>query len=248
VLPLAGAGDLNREGKPQLLQYLLAMERPGSGMPPAMAQRPEYRSLRQLCVEAHQARVQEDSKQAPSQLQRQVHAAAQRLVNQGLLVSAGLEQVAPSGLFSVDVAVVLPGGRCVAVEVDGPTHFSSNWTDTGRPVAVGGASLLRDRLLPAVEAGWAVASVPFHEWGGLGGDLGAEERCLLRLLGLKGGLSRSEAGPEAQAAKAGAPRAGPGQQPAVKRGRGRPKRSKNKPKPEAAPEHGSSSISVRQAA
>ncbi len=49
VLPLAGAGDLNREDTSQLLQYLEAMERPGSGMPPAVAQRPEYRRLQQRC-------------------------------------------------------------------------------------------------------------------------------------------------------------------------------------------------------
>ncbi len=50
VLPLRGAADLTVEEKSQLLQYLLAMERPGSGMPPAVAQRPEYRLLRQLGV------------------------------------------------------------------------------------------------------------------------------------------------------------------------------------------------------
>jgi hypothetical protein len=188
LLPLANnPSSLAPEGERQLLQYLLALERPGSGMPPTVAQRPEYRSLRQLGVEAHQARVQDRSGQAPSQLQRQVHAAAQRLAARGMLVSAGLEQLTPSGLFSVDVAVVLPGGRCVAVEADGPTHYSSNWDAGGRPVAVEAASLLRNRLLPAVEAGWAVASVPFHEWEALRGDGGAEERCLLRLLGLEGG-------------------------------------------------------------
>jgi hypothetical protein len=49
VLPLAGAGDLIHKGKTQLLQYPRAMERPGSGMDPAVAQRPGYRSLRQRC-------------------------------------------------------------------------------------------------------------------------------------------------------------------------------------------------------
>jgi hypothetical protein len=268
VLPLAyNLDSLAPEEKQQLLQYLLAMERPGSGMPLAVAQRPEYRSLRQLGVEAHQARVQDRSRQAPSQLQRGVHAAAQRLAAQGVLVSAGLEQRTPSGLFSVDVAVVLPGGRCVAVEVDGPTHFSSHCDADGRPVAVAAATLLRDRLLPAVEPGWAVASVPFHEWYALGGDAGAEERCLVRLLGLKGGTARSKAGPKARAAKAEVPvavpepgssssssvpapappaaaEAGPGQQPGEQRGRGRPKGSKNKAKPgEAVPEPGGSSSS-----
>jgi hypothetical protein len=48
VLPLAGAGR-NCEDKSQLLQYFKAMERPGSGMPPAVEQRPEYRRLRQWC-------------------------------------------------------------------------------------------------------------------------------------------------------------------------------------------------------
>ncbi len=188
ILPLASnPNSLAPENERQLLQYLLAMELPGSGMPPAMAQRPEYGSLRQLGVEAYHEVVRESSRQAPSQLQREVHAVAQRLAQEGRLVTVGLEQRTPSGLFSVDVAVVLPGGRCVAVEVDGPWHFSSNWDAAGRPVAVEAATLLRDRLLPAVEAGWAVASVPFHEWDALRGDAGAEERCLLRLLGLEGG-------------------------------------------------------------
>jgi hypothetical protein len=195
VLPLASnPKSLAPENTSQLLQYLLAMERPGSGMPPAVAQRPEYQSLRQLCVEAHQGQVQERSREAPSQLQLGVHAAAQRLAARGMLGSVGLKQLTPSGLFSVDVAVMLPGGRCMAVEVDGPTRFSSNCDAAGRPMAVGGASLLRDRLLPAVEASWAVASVPYHEWDALRGDAGAEERCLLRLLGLEGG------GPPATAA------------------------------------------------
>ena len=44
----------------------------------------------------------------------------------------------------------------VAIEVDGPLHFTSN---TLQPM---GTSLLRLRLLRAL--GWKVLSVPFYEW------------------------------------------------------------------------------------
>ena len=47
-------------------------------------------------------------------------------------------------------------GRKVAIEVDGPYHFSVN---TNSPL---GQTMIRRRLLRAV--GWNVISVPFHAW------------------------------------------------------------------------------------
>ena len=49
-----------------------------------------------------------------------------------------------------------PAGRKVAIEVDGPYHFSVN---TNSPL---GQTMIRRRLLRAV--GWNVISVPFHAW------------------------------------------------------------------------------------
>jgi very-short-patch-repair endonuclease len=47
-------------------------------------------------------------------------------------------------------------GRKVAIEVDGPFHFSVN---TNSPL---GQTMIRRRLLRAV--GWTVISVPYHTW------------------------------------------------------------------------------------
>ncbi|KAG1679152.1 hypothetical protein FOA52_000507 [Chlamydomonas sp. UWO 241] len=68
------------------------------------------------------------------------------------------EHLTDDGLFSIDIAVQLPGGQKLAVEVDGPTHFLRN-----TPAVLNGATHLRNRLLEA--RGWCVVSVPVTEWG-----------------------------------------------------------------------------------
>ena len=50
----------------------------------------------------------------------------------------------------------MPAGRKVAIEVDGPFHFSVN---SNSPL---GQTMIRRRLLRAV--GWTVISVPYHTW------------------------------------------------------------------------------------
>jgi hypothetical protein len=60
-------------------------------------------------------------------------------------------------LFTIDIAVLLPGHQLLAVEVDGPTHCLVN-----APTVPSGATRLRKRLLEA--RGWRVASVPVAEW------------------------------------------------------------------------------------
>ena len=64
-----------------------------------------------------------------------------------------LEYITADGLFSIDLAVV---DRRVALELDGPSHFTRN---TLEPL---GHTRLRDRLLSAM--GWHVVSIPFFEW------------------------------------------------------------------------------------
>ena len=67
-----------------------------------------------------------------------------------------LECITADGLFSIDVAIV---DRRIALEFDGPSHFTRN---TLEPL---GHTRLRDRLLSAM--GWHVVSIPFFEWGRL---------------------------------------------------------------------------------
>ena len=64
----------------------------------------------------------------------------------------------PQG-YSLD-AVVMHGGREVAIEVDGPSHFCGR-TPTG-------ATALKRRQLRA--AGWSLVVVPYWEWNALGRD------------------------------------------------------------------------------
>ena len=69
----------------------------------------------------------------------------------------------PQG-YSLDV-VVSHGGREVAVEVDGPSHFVGR-TPTG-------ATALKRRQLRA--AGWALLPVPYWEWNALGSKAANQE-------------------------------------------------------------------------
>jgi hypothetical protein len=76
------------------------------------------------------------------------------------LLALGLaprEEVRTEQGYSLD-AVVLHGGREVAIEVDGPSHFCGR-TPTG-------ATALKRRQLRA--AGWALLPVPYWEWDAFG--------------------------------------------------------------------------------
>jgi len=57
---------------------------------------------------------------------------------------------------TIDVAITA-GGKRLAIEVDGPTHFLQQPQH-----APNGSTLLRNRLLAA--HGWKVVSVPYYEW------------------------------------------------------------------------------------
>ncbi|PNH12701.1 hypothetical protein TSOC_000343 [Tetrabaena socialis] len=134
--------------------------------------------------------------QGISALQRQVVSALGRL--QQRLASAGQAQRQPAGaprivsvsgeqqvegvVGRVDVVVELAGGRRVAVEVDGPTHFMAN--DPHMRVR-DGPTQLRDRQLGRLFGAGNVVSVPHWEWREMRRDGGREEGYLLRLLGLE---------------------------------------------------------------
>ncbi|CAL8461792.1 g1323 [Coccomyxa elongata] len=74
-------------------------------------------------------------------------------------VAHDFEYVTEDGLFSLDIATAGPRGP-VAIEVDGPYHFTLN---TRQPL---GSTLIRRRLLHAL--GWTVLSVPFYDYYRLG--------------------------------------------------------------------------------
>ena len=104
----------------------------------------------------------------PSQLQRDV-VEALRFLQLGAPVQLKQEVRTPLG-YSVD-AVLLYGGREVAVEVDGPSHFFGQIPT--------GATALKRRQLRA--AGWALLPVPYWEWNALA-DANAKEAYLLAAL------------------------------------------------------------------
>ena len=86
------------------------------------------------------------------------------------LLALGLaprEEVRTEQGYSLD-AVVLYGGREVAIEVDGPSHFCGR-TPTG-------ATALKRRQLRAV--GWALLPVPYWEWNALDRNAAAKQEFL----------------------------------------------------------------------
>ena len=131
----------------QLHQWQLWREERGAAWPPLP---PE---LVQRCRAAFSSK---DG--VPSRLQRDVVASLQAL---GL---APREEVRTEQGYSLD-AVVVYGGREVAIEVDGPSHFCGR-TPTG-------ATALKRRQLRA--AGWVLLPVPYWEWNDLGGSSARRE-------------------------------------------------------------------------
>ena len=148
-----GAKDLY-----QLHQWQLWQEERGAAWPPLP---PE---LAQRCRATFSSR-----EGAPSKLQRDVVASLRAL---GL---APQEEVRTPQGYSLD-AVVSHGGREVAVEVDGPSHFLGR-TPTG-------ATALKRRQLRA--AGWALLPVPYWEWDALGSKAAKQAYLRAALEGLGG--------------------------------------------------------------
>ena len=79
----------------------------------------------------------------------------------------GGEHLTDDGMFSIDVAVLGHGADGapikVAVEVDGPWHFTRN-----KPFTLLGHTTIRNRSLQ--QRGWQLLSVPFYDWYGLNGQ------------------------------------------------------------------------------
>ena len=149
----------------QLHQWQLWQEERGAAWPPLP---PE---LAQRCRAAF---CQEEG--VPSRLQRDVAASLRAL---GL---APREEVRTPQGYSLD-AVVSHGGREVAVEVDGPSHFLGR-TPTG-------TTALKRRQLRA--AGWALLPVPYWEWDALGSKAAKQEYLTVALEELGGSLEGTAA-------------------------------------------------------
>ncbi|KAG1660825.1 hypothetical protein FOA52_010250 [Chlamydomonas sp. UWO 241] len=102
-----------------------------------------------LAAACKRAWMEERDDPQPSPIQLVVLAAVRRLPG---CSGAASEQATDDGLFIIDIAVQLPDGSKLAVEVDGPSHFLSS--PLGR---LNEATLLCNRMLKA--RGWVV-SVP----------------------------------------------------------------------------------------
>lgn len=74
-----------------------------------------------------------------------------------MLIPHALEFASPDGLISVDIVTRCGDGSPLAIEVDGPLHFSARTPH--RPL---GHTVLRNNMISAL--GFKYCSVPFYEW------------------------------------------------------------------------------------
>ena len=135
----------------QLHQWQLWQEERGAAWPPLL---PE---LAQRCRDAFSS-----ENGVASKLQRDVVASLLALE-----LALREEVRTPQG-YSLDAVVLHHGGRKVAIEVDGPSHFCGR-TPTG-------ATALKRRQLRA--AGWTLLPVPYWEWDALGSSEVAKQEYL----------------------------------------------------------------------
>lgn len=113
--------------------------------------------MKQYLAAFRETSVRETAKlasQRPSTFQKQVLKSCNSLDPSWQVL--GGEHLTEDKLFSMDVAMLVQGVK-VAVEADGPTHFSMN-----KPYRLMGSTLLRNRALQ--RRGWRLLSVPFYEW------------------------------------------------------------------------------------
>ena len=134
-------------------QWQLWQEARGAAWPPLL---PE---LAQRCCDTFS--------RASGGVASKLHTARRGRVVAGALGLAPREEVRTEQGYSLD-AVVLYGGREVAIEVDGPSHFCGR-TPTG-------ATALKRRQLRA--AGRALLPVPYWEWNALGSNSAAKQEYL----------------------------------------------------------------------
>jgi hypothetical protein len=147
------------EDKQQLYQaqlWLLDSQLPaaGQGLSGVLSQQ----QLEQCRANWEQA-VAASAQQRVTDLQQSVFVAVQRLPAGTWQQTPESGKLTADGAFSIDIAATAAGGAKVAIEVDGPTHF----TQPGR--MPDGGTQFRDRALAA--RGYVVISIPYWEWGAL---------------------------------------------------------------------------------
>jgi hypothetical protein len=192
-----------REGLSQVHMLHLALQ-----LPPSDGQQQQQQQPQQLAVfgrpEAAAAfrRMRDtggssSSSSSTGTLQRKVFAAAQQL--RGLQGAPQYEALTDDGAFSMDIMAVHVSGARLAIEVDGPAHFSAC---PGHQRT--GTTLFRDAQLAA--RGYTVLPVAFFEWNAAvaaGAAAAGAAKGGSRGRG-GGGGSRGRAAAEAEAAEAAA--------------------------------------------
>ena len=76
------------------------------------------------------------------------------------------------GLLMIDIVAQTKDDCLIAIEVDGPSHFTSN-----KPYRPLGATILKRHLMNSQSEYSAVVSVPFYEW-----HSGTDKKEMLRSL------------------------------------------------------------------
>ncbi|KAG2497928.1 hypothetical protein HYH03_004190 [Edaphochlamys debaryana] len=174
-----GTGAFSKEELQQLWQAQLELEAMGGGLAGGALRAAVAKEASRLAAERAQSNA--------SSAERQVAAALRRLQEQ-LGPLGAITAVQPGfeveGLGRVaDVVVELVGGRRVAVEFDGPTHFFANRPRESK--AVDGSTLARNRQLERVFGAGNVLSVPWWQWAEAAARGDAVQRAYLaKLLGL----------------------------------------------------------------
>ena len=145
------ADKMNVENKLQSLQYLLLMEDRGHVTAEIKADS-RYVNLRRICMSAECHERISRTQSGVLQLVRRLPGCSEAIY----------EHSTEDGLFTMDIALLLSGGQKLAIEVDGPSHFLSDWK------SFSGNTALRNCLLE--NRGWKVVSVSASDWFTLNGD------------------------------------------------------------------------------
>jgi hypothetical protein len=133
----------------------------------------------QQCKAAWDAALQHQARQPPTQFQRSVLAAVQRLPiawqqqPQMERLSIGRDGATPDGAVLLDIAGRTAAGVLVAVEADGPSHFRQ--PDGG----LMGTTQYRNRALAV--RGYRLVSVPWYDWHNIRHNPEQQQQFLLRL-------------------------------------------------------------------
>eukprot|EP01023_Acetabularia_acetabulum_P015021 TRINITY_DN17296_c0_g1_i3.p1 TRINITY_DN17296_c0_g1~~TRINITY_DN17296_c0_g1_i3.p1 ORF type:complete len:662 (-),score=78.84 TRINITY_DN17296_c0_g1_i3:690-2447(-) len=115
--------------------------------------------LRKQCANQWKTSVVQLQSQDPSDFQQSVY----EILGDLGIKHREMEYITDGELASIDIAFVI-GGQRVAVEVDGPSHFTLS-----QPYLPMAKTVARNTLLEGL--GWNVHSIPWYQWNQLTPDL-----------------------------------------------------------------------------